>query len=129
MKATTVTDYIQHAPKEAQARLREMRALVKKAAPKATEKIGYGVPYYSYHGMFVAYGASKKHIGLYSMSYTFFKKYAKEAGKYQSSVSTLQFPFDKPLPKVMLLKLLKARAKENEAKAKTKAKTKKRVKK
>lgn len=38
-KPTTVTEYIQAAPTHAQKKLREIRAILKKVAPDATEKL------------------------------------------------------------------------------------------
>ena len=38
-KPTTVTEYIEAAPREAQKKLREIRAILKQVAPKATETL------------------------------------------------------------------------------------------
>src|SRR6266498_3438116 len=43
-KPTTVTEYISAAPKHAQKKLREIRAILKKVAPNATEKLKWGSP-------------------------------------------------------------------------------------
>lgn len=55
-----VEAYITSAPKEMQVALRELRAVIQKVAPKATERTDYfQIPGYSYddcdyyHGMFV----------------------------------------------------------------------------
>lgn len=119
-KAATVTAYIASASPEARPMLRALRAAIKKAVPKAEEKIGYGVPYYSYHGMLVAFGAAKRHVGFYSMSKTFLARYGKSLAKYQSSVGTLQFPLGTKIPSAAITKAVKVRAKMNEEKKKKK---------
>jgi len=42
--SATVSDYLRAAPKEAQEHLREIRSLLKKVAPEATENIKWGSP-------------------------------------------------------------------------------------
>src|SRR5262249_40462313 len=65
-KANSVADYIKNARPEAQARLREMRRLVRSAAPGATEAIKWGMPSVTHRKKIVAcYAAFKKHIGLF----------------------------------------------------------------
>lgn len=43
-KPTSVTGHIDAAPKEARRHLRDIRALLKKVAPKATETLKWGAP-------------------------------------------------------------------------------------
>ena len=45
--------YIAQAPKEVQEKLKELRAVIKDAAPNAEERISYGMPYYDYNGRLV----------------------------------------------------------------------------
>jgi uncharacterized protein YdhG (YjbR/CyaY superfamily) len=45
-----VDDYITLSPKEVQDKLRALREIIKSAAPKAQERISYGMPYYYYKG-------------------------------------------------------------------------------
>lgn len=114
-KFASVYAYIAAAPKEARAKLKQMRAVVQALAPGAEEKISYGMPGYKYRGRFLVYFAGyKKHIGFYPMSGMFFKPYAAELKKYQSEKGTLRFPLEKPLPVALIRTLIKAKMKINE---------------
>ena len=111
MKSNTVDAYIAAAPKEAQPLLRELRRVIKAAAPKSEEKMSYGMPFYEYRGRLVYFSAFKKHVGMYAVGE------AKGLEKYFYGASTLRFPLGEPLPAAAVARLVKARVKENEAKA------------
>ncbi len=64
-KPKTITEYIDGAPKEAQQRLREMRACLLEAAPGAEESIKWGCPAFSYKRILFTFAAFKYHISLY----------------------------------------------------------------
>ena len=64
-KAKNVSEYIAKAPKEVQGKLKELRAVIRSAAPKAEERISYGMPYYGYKGRLVYFAFAKAHLGLY----------------------------------------------------------------
>ena len=113
---TDVDAYIAAAPKAAQPMLRQLRRIIKDAAPKAKERISYSIPFYEYHGRLVYFAAHTKHVGLYVLGQTR-KKYAKELKKYMAGKSTARFPFGHPLPVGLIKKVVKGRVQENEAKA------------
>src|ERR1041385_7497227 len=49
-KARSVSAYIAAAPPAVRARLKRLRQVIKRAAPKAAERISYGIPFYEYGG-------------------------------------------------------------------------------
>ncbi len=110
-KATTAQEYITLAPKHAQKKLREMRALLKKAAPGATEGLKWGAPTFSYKRILFAYAAFKDHVSLMPTP-PVVRALKKELGKYRTTAATIQFPYDKPLPKALITKVAKLRVKE-----------------
>lgn len=113
MKPTTVDEYIAQAPEASQAKAKEMRDIIKAAAPTDTvEKISYAVPYYDYHGRLIYFGANKTYISLYIMGASR-EVYADEIKPYHQSKATLHFPLDKPLPKDLITKLVKIQAEAN----------------
>ncbi len=111
-----VDTYIAAAPKAAQPRLRELRRVIKAAAPEAEERISYGMPYYRFHGHLVYFAIHSAHIGLYPAGQT---DKATELKKYVTGKGTFQFPLDRPMPMEKISRLIKRRAKELEAKART----------
>lgn len=94
--------------------LRQLRRVIKGAAPKAEEKISYGMPYYEYHGRLVYFAAFKNHVGLYGLGRAL-SVYAKELKNYMAAKSTVRFPMGEPLPERLVTKLVRFRVKENEA--------------
>lgn len=111
-KPTTVLEYIKTAPKESQAKLREMRAIARVAAPKATESVKWGMAAYSSKRILVMFGGFQHHIGLYpTPSAT--TAFAKELSKFKSGRGSVQFPLDQPLPKGLISKIIKFRLKES----------------
>ena len=114
LKPKNVDDYIAAAPKEVRGKLKELRAAIRKTAPKAKEKISYGMPYYSYEGRLVYFRLAKSHIGLYVPS-PVIEEHKAELKDYETAKATVRFPFDKKLPIMLIKKLIKARMKKNDA--------------
>jgi uncharacterized protein YdhG (YjbR/CyaY superfamily) len=110
-KPTTVTEYINAAPKEAQQKLKEIRAILKKVAPGATETLKWGSPVFEEKRILFAYTAFKSHLNFMptQSSLTPFKE---ELAEYKTGKDTVQFPYNKPLPKALIQKIATHRAKE-----------------
>jgi uncharacterized protein YdhG (YjbR/CyaY superfamily) len=114
--AKEIDAYIQAQPEEARPALEQMRAIIRSAAPGAEEIISYGIPAYRQNGMVVAFGAAKKHVGLYAMSPAVLEVMAKELASYETSKGTVRFPLGKPLDEKVIRKIVALRLAENEAK-------------
>lgn len=112
-KINPIDAYIATAPPKARRMLRQMRKVIKTVAPKATEKISYGMPYYSYHGRLAYFAAFRDHVSFFVMGAAR-KKYAKEIEPYQHGKATLRFPLDTKIPLRLITKLVKVQAQENE---------------
>ncbi|MDQ5938502.1 MAG: hypothetical protein QG603_211 [Patescibacteria group bacterium] len=111
----TISQYIKLFPKETQAKLNELRQVIKKSAPQAQEKISYQMPTFYLHGNLVHFAGYKNHIGFYPTP-SGIKAFAKELKEYKSSKGAVQFPLDEKLPLVLIKKIVKYRVKENLAK-------------
>jgi uncharacterized protein YdhG (YjbR/CyaY superfamily) len=114
-KPTSFEEYIDDAPKEAQKRLREMRACLLKAAPGAAESLKWSVPAMSYKRILFTYAAFKNHISLFPTPAAI-KAFAEDLAEYRTSSSTIQFPLEKPLPVAVIRKIAIFRVKECEEK-------------
>lgn len=111
----TVAEYIAQAPKVGQKKLKEMRSILKKAAPKATEAIKWGAPTFSYKRILFAYAAYTKHISLMPTPATL-RGLKKELAGYTTGKGSVQFSYEKPLPKALILKIAKLRVKQSKEK-------------
>lgn len=110
-KPTTVADYINAAPKEAQKKLKEIRAILKKAAPDATETIKWGSPVFEGKRILFAYSAFKSHLN-FMPTHSSIEPFKKELTEYKTRKDTIQFPYDKPLPKVLIGEIAAYRVKD-----------------
>jgi uncharacterized protein YdhG (YjbR/CyaY superfamily) len=115
--AIDVDGYIADAPQEARSKLRELRAVVKSAAPKAVEGISWGIPFYKYHGLLAGFAAFKKHVGFgfAAALQSEDRKMLEEKG-YTTGKKTVQIKFDQKVPATVIKRMLKERARLNEAK-------------
>lgn len=113
-KAKDVDAYISAAPKAVQPKLRQLRKIIRAAAPEAQERISYGMPYYDLNGRLVYFAVHARHVGLYALGST--AELAKgRLERFVASKGTLQFPLDEPLPEAEIARLVKKRVQENEA--------------
>lgn len=117
----TIDEYIAGYPKEVQVLLEKMRAIIKKAAPKAVEKISYGIPTFTLEKNLVHFGGFKNHIGFYPGA-AGVEAFKKELSAYTFSKGAIQFPTDKPLPSGLITQIVKFRVLQNLEKAKAKKK-------
>lgn len=109
----TVSEYITAAPKEARTHLKEIRAAVKAAIPKAEEKIGYGKPYYKTTRWVVGYDVYTHHITFEVWDGQLSKEIRDSLEKkgYKTGSKTFQIRFDQKVPTVMIKKISKDQAK------------------
>jgi uncharacterized protein YdhG (YjbR/CyaY superfamily) len=107
-----VDAFIRSSPKEAQPKLREMRALVRSLASEAEEVISYRMPTYKLKGQpFVAFAGFKNHIGFYPMSGSFLDRYKSELKDYVKSTGAVRFPISEPLPVALIKRMIRDRIK------------------
>ena len=115
MPAKNISEYIDHAPKEAQPMLRQLRAIIRSTVTDVTEKISYGVPFYEYkypgyRGRLVYFAAFKNHISIFAWGREVDRH--KELLKYKTSKGTLQFPIGSKIPVTVIKKVIRARMKQ-----------------
>src|SRR5216684_4456377 len=111
-KSTSITEYINAAPKDAQKKLREMRACIRKAAPGAKESLKWGMPAFSYRRILVTFAAFKHHIGFYPTP-SAVRAFANDLSKFATAKGSIQFPLEKPLPLPLIRKITAFRVRES----------------
>ncbi|MGD0630072.1 MAG: DUF1801 domain-containing protein [Terracidiphilus sp.] len=113
-----VEAYLAQVPEPARTTLEKMRTMIRAAAPKeATEAISYKIPSFQYKGGLVWYAAFKNHCSFFPMDHSLEEEFAETLKQYKTSKGTIQFPVDKPLPKALVSRIVKARVTLNEVKA------------
>jgi uncharacterized protein YdhG (YjbR/CyaY superfamily) len=108
----SITEYIDAAPQEAQKKLRELHACIRKSAPGATESLKWGMPAFSYRRILVTFAAHKTHIGFYPTP-SAVSAFAKELSKFVTAKGSIQFPLEKPLPLPLIRKITTFRLRES----------------
>ena len=91
-----------------------MRALIARAAPGATQSLKWGMPAFSYARILVTFAAFKRHIGFFPTP-SAVRAFKDQLVAYKTSRATIQLPLDKPLPKALITRITKFRAKEAKA--------------
>jgi uncharacterized protein YdhG (YjbR/CyaY superfamily) len=97
----TVTAYINAAPKQARAKLRQTRASIRKTAPGAKETLQWGMPAFSYHRILVTFAAFEHHIGFYPTP-TAVKAFGGELSGFATAAASIQFSIERPLPLALI---------------------------
>ena len=120
-KAKDVDSYIASAPEAIRDRLVALRRVIREAAPNATERISYGIPFYEYggtgyKGRLVYFAAFKNHIGFYP-PVRGDARLEKAVAPYAGAKGNLKFPLDRPIPYTLIERIVKHRVKQNRAKA------------
>ena len=107
----TIDEYVAQFPKEIQKRLKQIRTAIKKAAPKAVEKISWGMPTFWQGENLIHFAAAKNHIGLYPGAEGV-AAFTKELEGYKTSKGGIQLPHDKDLPLDLIAKITGFRVSE-----------------
>lgn len=111
--AKNVDTFIKLSPKVSQAKLQQLRQLIKTVVPQAEEGISYRMPVFKFHGQqLVGFAGYEHHLGFYPMSGSFLNKYKKELKDFKTSKGAVQFPLDRPLPVTLIKKMIKDRIKQ-----------------
>jgi uncharacterized protein YdhG (YjbR/CyaY superfamily) len=114
--AKTVESYLAAVPEPARTTLEKVREVIRSAVPaKTTEVISYGIPAFKHDSVLVWYAAFSDHCSLFPTA-SVIAGFKKELEPYRISKGTIQFAVDKPLPALLLKKIVKARLAEVEGK-------------
>jgi uncharacterized protein YdhG (YjbR/CyaY superfamily) len=107
--AANVVDYLSSAPRNARAKLRQLRKIVRTSIPDAQECIAYGMPLYRGRGARIAFAAFANHLSLFGVA-SVVKEHRRELRDYSpTEKGTIHFPLNEPLPVSLITRLLKRR--------------------
>jgi uncharacterized protein YdhG (YjbR/CyaY superfamily) len=109
----SVEEYFDNQPEKIKESLKELKECILKAVPEAIEMLNYGIPAYALvkggkREEQIMIAGYKKHVGLYPHP-TVMEKFDKELEGYKKGKGSVQFPIDKPLPKELIIKMVKYR--------------------
>jgi uncharacterized protein YdhG (YjbR/CyaY superfamily) len=107
-----VDNYIKTFPAATQKKLKQMRAVIKKAAPDAKEIISYRMPAYKINQVLVYFAGYDKHIGFYPTG-AGIEKFKSAFTGYKYSKGAVQFPIDQPLPEDLIRRIVQFRIKDD----------------
>lgn len=119
MKAyTNVDEYIAASAKEVRPMLVKLRRVIQASAPKAKERISYGIPFYEYggtgyQGRLIYFAAFKKHISVF-IAPRHAQSIPAKMKKYHIAKATYQFPLHEPFPFELIGDAVKLLVKERE---------------
>jgi uncharacterized protein YdhG (YjbR/CyaY superfamily) len=100
----TVDEYIDRSPREAQAMLRELRAILKKVAPKANETLKWGSPVFEDGRILFSYSAYKLHLN-FMPTKPAMEPFMKDLSRFRTGKDTIQFPYGQPLPRALIRRI------------------------
>jgi uncharacterized protein YdhG (YjbR/CyaY superfamily) len=103
----SVEEYIAEFPPETQKILQAVRAVIRSAAPEATETISYAIPTFDLNGRHLVHFAGfTKHIGFYPGAVTVGEAFAEELEPYKRGKGSVQFPLDRPMPTDLIRRMV-----------------------
>ena len=111
--AGSIDEYNAGFPPATQEVLQELRALIRAAAPDATETISYAIPTFDLGGRHLVHFAGyEKHIGFYPVP-SGIEAFMEELKPYRSGKGSTQFPLGQPLPADLIRRIVEFRVEEN----------------
>ena len=111
-KFDTIDEYIMSFNPEIRKILDELRSIIRESAPEAKEKISWNMPTYVYGGNLVHFAANKKHVGFYPGS-DCVDVFKDEVIEFKGTKASIHFPFNKPMPRELIKRIVKYRLEEN----------------
>ena len=115
--ASSIDDYITGFPAETRKALEEVRALIRAAAPEATETISYGIPTFDLNRHHLVHFAGfAKHIGFYPVP-SGMEAFRDELKPFKQGKGSVQFPLGESLPVDLIRRIVEFRVAESAAKA------------
>jgi uncharacterized protein YdhG (YjbR/CyaY superfamily) len=112
-KSKLVDQHLGKVPDPHRATLQALRLSIIEIIPEAEEVISYGFPGYKLGGKIICgFDAFKNHCSFFPHSSLVIPELEKELANYKTSKGAIQFAIDKPLPKMLVRKLIQTRLRQ-----------------
>lgn len=112
MPAKDADAYLATLSADKRATLEKLRETIRAAAPEAKEGMSYGMPAFIQGKPIAGYRAAAKFCSYYPMSGRVIESLKNDLAKYEVTKGAIHFPIGKPLPLMLVRKLVKARLAE-----------------
>jgi len=113
VSADQVDAYLAALDEPKRSTLQALRSTILEVVPDAEQVIFYRVPAFRVRGKVVAgFAAFKNHLSYLPFSGSVLEELGDELEGYGGTKSALHFPIDRPLPRTLVQKLIKARLME-----------------
>lgn len=113
-EAKTVDEFVAESPVEARPVLEQIRKVVMRAVPEADETMGYGKPYYKYHGWMTGVTLYTRHLGIEIWDgLSAEDREELEALGYKTGSKNFQIQYNQAVPEELLTRLVSAQAERN----------------
>ena len=101
-----VDEYIARQSPEARLHLTELRSLLRRSVPEATEQIAWSMPRYKKDGRDLSFAACKKHVSFY-VDAEILERFRPRLSGYVIRKNALYLPYDQPMPLEVLGEMVK----------------------
>lgn len=111
-EAKTVDQYLNSLNPEDKKALQRIRLIIKEIAPEAEESISYQMPAFKFKGKpLIYFGSFRNHLSIFPTSGPI-SRLEPKLKKFKVAKGTIQFVAESPVPKDLIVALLKERIKQ-----------------
>jgi uncharacterized protein YdhG (YjbR/CyaY superfamily) len=108
---TVIDEYLKTVSPAQRQVLKQVRTVIKQAAPDAEEAIGYGIPTFKYKGKnLIHFAAFKNHLSIFPTADPVLSS-IDGLENFRTSKGTLQFTIDNPIPDSIIKQIVAIRLK------------------
>ena len=118
MSKAEITAHLKKFDKPQRDSLQAVRVAIAEALPEADEVIKYGIPTFAIDGKgVIGFDGYKNHNSIFPYSGSINSLFKVELKAYEQTKGSIHFAIDKPFPKTLLKKIIKARLRQIEESA------------
>lgn len=115
MSKAEITAHLKKFDKPQRDALQSVRVAIAEVLPEADEVIKYGIPTFAIDGKgVIGFDGYKNHNSIFPYSGSINSLFKDELKGYEQTQGSIHFSLEKPFPKVLLKKLIKARLRQIE---------------